>query len=993
VAREPEEGRLEKTKSFKMLLPGTVISHYKIIEKIGEGGMGVVYKATDTRLDRTVALKFLPPGLLCDSDAKARFEHEAKAASALNHPSIATIYEIDEAEGRCFIAMEFLEGGSLKGLLKTRDLSLKEILDLVIQIGEGLNVAHESGVTHRDMKPDNIMLTRKGLAKIMDFGLAKLKGATRLTREGTTLGTLRYMSPEQVRGRGVDARSDLFSLGVVLYEMITGHLPFGGEDEAAVMNSILNVGPEPLARYKTDVSEGLQRIVDKALAKEKEERYQHADEVVADLKRERHISDGGESTAATQVVTSPGPKKHTLRLGGILGAIAVMIILYFIFQPFRIDMGPDRAAIAQENSLAIMYFENMVDPDDTDKTGQMVTALLITDLSESEYMRILSRQRLYDILVRLGKDDQKVIDKSVASRVAAEAGVKWILTGTVLQVEPHIVLTSEISEAETGEILATQRVAGDRGEDLFAVIDGLTGEIRKDMSLPEEAQTEEDRPIAEVTTHSEEAYRHFLEGVVLSDKYYTDEAEVSFRRAVEHDSTFAMALYFLATLTVGEESRELADKALKYSANASEIERYYIESYHAFIAYDYDETIRKLQRILDRWPDEKITHFTMAVIYSQMLGKPELAIHHCRRTLEIDPLFKRAYNQMAYAYERLGDSDSSLWAINSYIDLAPDEPNPYDTRGDLYSYSGRLEEALASYKRADEIKPGFSTLKIGHMHLFAGRYAQAESCYKVMASASDRWDRSEARTYLAIVPLYQGKFGEALKVLDRAIGADQMEQTVRRQNADKRRLAANIHLALEAYETAVEEALNSRDVLIRAYPDNPVFIVDFYAHVLARTGRIAEAEEVLRDLESRMDKEALNRSHTYWVIKGNIARAKGDMDEAVGYFEKGLEIAPDPYFHIRSMLGEAYLEGGRLDQAVAALERALLRYDAARALVPIRAVKAHYSLGLAYEKSGWLSKASEQYETFLDIWKEADDPGIPAVEDARQRLARLKGGA
>jgi tetratricopeptide (TPR) repeat protein len=699
-----------------------------------------------------------------------------------------------------------------------------------------------------------------------------------------------------------------------------------------------------------------------------------------------------ESSATAQVKTSLRPKRRAFRLTGIFAAVAVAVILYLIFQPFHIRVGPDRAAIAQENSLAVMYFENLVDPEDADKTGQMVTALLITDLSESEYMRVLSRQRLYDILARLGEKDQKVIDRSVVSRVAEEAGVKWILTGTVLQIKPQIVLASEISDAETGEILASQRVDGEVGEGLFAVIDKLTVEVREDMSLPEEAKTEEDRQIADVTTHSQEAYRHYLDGLDFQDKYYDDEAEVSFRKAVEHDSTFAMALYSLSTVTVGDERRDLMGRALRHSANASRAERYHIEAYEAFERRDYEEAIRRLQRIIDIDPDSKDTHFTMALIYYARLGKPGPGIYHCKRVLEIDPLYKPAYNQMAYAYHQIGDHDSSLWAINKYIALAPDEPNPYDTRGDLYAYAGRTDQALASYLKADEIKPGFSTLKIGHMHLFEGRYAQAESCYKVMAAASDKWDRSKARAYLAIVPLYQGKFEDALTVIDAGIGADQMEQTLRRYSADKYRLAANIHLALEAYDAAVTEALNSRDILVRAYPDNPAFIADFYVHVLARTGRIEEAEETLRDLESRIEEEALDHVHTYWVIKGNIARAKGHLDEAIVYFEKGLEVAPDPYFHIRSMLGEAYLEAGRLDQAVATLEKALLRHDAARVLSPVRAVKAYYSLGLAYEKSGWTSKAIEQYETFLDIWKEAD-PGIPAVEDARRRLAHLKSGA
>jgi tetratricopeptide (TPR) repeat protein len=639
-----------------------------------------------------------------------------------------------------------------------------------------------------------------------------------------------------------------------------------------------------------------------------------------------------------------------------------------------------------------MYFENMVDPEDADMTGQMVTALLITDLSESQYMRVLSRQRLYDILARLGNEDLKLIDKSVASRVAEEAGAKWILTGTVLQVEPRIVLASEISEAETGEILASQRVDGEAGEDLFSVIDRLTVEIREDMSLPDEAQSEKDRRIADVTTHSQEAYRYYLEGLELLDKYYVSDAEASFRKAVELDSTFAMALYNLAAITVGKEREDLVERALRHSANASRIERYFIEAFEAFNRHDYEESIRRLQKITDIEPDHKDTELTMGIIYSQFLGEQEAGIYHLKRTLEIDPLCKTAYNTMAYAYERSGDQDSSLWAINKYIDLAPDEANPYDTRGDLYAFSGRLDRAMESYKKADEIRPGFSTLKIGHMHLFNGRYAAAESCYNAAASSSDKWDRSEARTYLAIIPIYQGKFEEGLEMLDLAIGADEMEQVLRRWNAEKYRLATNIYLQRQDYDEAAKRARRTRDVLLKAYPENPGFVFDLYVHALVRAGRITEAEEALDILESTLADGAPIHSYTYLSIKANIACAKGDLDAAIGYFEDALKSAPDPYFYIRAMLGEAYLEAGRLEQAVSILEQALSRYDAPRLLIPIRAVKTYYSLGRAYEESGWTDKAVQQYEVFLEIWKDAD-PGMPEIEDARRRLAGLKSGA
>ncbi len=321
--------------------------------------------------------------------------------------------------------------------------------------------------------------------------------------------------------------------------------------------------------------------------------------------------------------------------------------------------------------------------------------------------------------------------------------------------------------------------------------------------------------------------------------------------------------------------------------------------------------------------------------------------------------------------------------------MAPDEPNPYDSRGDLYAYTGRLDKALESYRKAEEIKPGFSILKIGHMNLLKGNYARAESCYMVKASGDDKWDRSEARCYVAVIPMYQGKFKEALAVLDDVIGADQIEQTLRLRYGDKHRLAATVYLELEDYDKALEHAILRRDALTEAYPDYPGHRTEFYVHVLAQAGRVEEAGEALRPYEKLLGNQIPTPPYSYYLEKGNIFRAKGEPDSGVAYLEQALEVAADPYFHVRCMLGEAYLEAGRLDQAVDMLEQAVSRYDISMALVPILAVKSHYLLGRAYEGSGWTDKAIEQYETFLEIWKDAD-PGIPSLEDARLRLARLK---
>ena len=301
---------------------GKTLSHYKVIEKLGEGGMGAVYRAEDTKLHRAVALKCLPLQFASDEEAKQRFVQEALATSSLNHPNIATIYYTFEEEGQEFICMEYVEGETLTTLLASRPLPIDQAFDIALQVADGLSEAHKKGIIHRDITADNIMVTPRGLVKIMDFGLAKLKGATRLTRTGSTLGTIAYMSPEQAQGLEVDHRTDIFSLGVLLYEMLAGERPFGGEHEAAIFYSIINETPEPLARYKANAPEELQRIVEKALQKDPNTRYQTAADIVADLKGLQK---------ETTVGVAAKPKKRLLPFLAPASILFVIALLFLIF--------------------------------------------------------------------------------------------------------------------------------------------------------------------------------------------------------------------------------------------------------------------------------------------------------------------------------------------------------------------------------------------------------------------------------------------------------------------------------------------------------------------------------------------------------------------------------------------------------------------------------------------------------------------------------------
>jgi len=967
---------------------GQMILHYRILEKLGEGGMGVVYKAEDTKLKRTVALKFLPRDISEHPQEKARFVQEAQAASSLNHPNVTTIHGIESSPQGDFIVMECVEGRTLKEIIEKDEIRIKDVIDIGVQVCEGLTAAHEKGIVHRDIKSSNIMLTPKGRIKIMDFGLAKRKDAEQITETPSTLGTVAYMSPEQASGERVDRRSDIFSLGVVLYEMLTGRLPFEGEHMAAIIYSILNEEPQPIARYNSRVSGKLEEVVRKALSKDRDERYQHSDDLMADLRHERRLLD---TTRATPGVVRPetGKKRFPILIPFL--AVIILLAALFIFKPFQVRFGSPQKAVAEEHSLAIMYFENVTDPQDQDHTAQMVTSLLITDLSESQYMRVVSRQRLYDILKLMGKENIKVIDQTVASEVAKRAGVRFILTGSILQTKPVMVITAEISEASSGRIMASERVTGGEGEDLFAVVDRLSAQVKLDLALPDEARQEMDRSVADVTTHSPEAYRHYLEGMDYLNKVYNAEAEESFRTALEYDSTFAMAYFRLGLMKDDEKRGPYMAQALQYSGQISQKEKLFIEIMTEIVEGKFSQGIEEMEELARRYPDDKEIHFWLGVFYRQLPGKNQEAVSSLNRAIEIDPLYKTAYNMLAYTYEKQGDFEGSLWAINKYAAIAPDEANPYDTRGDLYSYNGQIEQAMTSYRRALEVKANFypSLIKMGHMYLFRREYARAESCYMAVASCEEKSYRAAGRTLLALIPMYQGRLDEALEVLDHGIAADQMEQVGGGRNAFKYYLKAEIYSRKEQWAKALEETEKGRAIQIEADPETLVGARDFLACVLVESGREAEARRILQTLKRDIEEKMPLVLYQYRQALGCVELFTGDALAAVVHLERAVEEAMETPFLGRLFLARAYLDAGRHGEAVNLLESVLSRYDEARAIRPIWSVRGHYYLGLAYERSGWDRKAVEQYEEFLEIWNDAD-PVLTEVQDARQRLERLR---
>ncbi|MDH3890622.1 MAG: protein kinase [candidate division Zixibacteria bacterium] len=975
----------DKTRTHVVLTKGTMVSHYRIACKIGAGGMGEVYLAEDSKLSRNVALKFLPTHLSNDEDCRERFKREAQATAKLSHPNVVTIFEVSEYQGRPFFAMEHVGGKSLRDLTKERELDLDEVTGLAIQTLEGLHKAHQSGVTHRDVKPSNIVIDADGRPKLLDFGLAAIEGLDKVTKTGSTLGTVGYMSPEQIQGKDVDQRSDLFSFGVVLYEMVTARLPFEGDNEASVMNAVLSESVEPLSRYKSDVPDELQNIVSKLLEKDASLRYQHADDVITDLKRLRRDSD---SSIITPTVTTQ--TRNTTRYL-VPTLIVILLVAMLVFKPWELQQQGAGDASAETNRLAIMYFDNLADPADSQKMGEIATNLLITDLSESRFVQVVSSQRLYDILKNLGREGEKTIDHSTASQIAERAKAKWMLLGSILGTDPQIVMTAQLIEVSSGTAVASQRINGKPGEDIFTLVDKLTVEIKSDLSLPEEALTETDRPVAEVTTTSPEAYRHYLEGVELGFQRYLADAELALKQAITLDSTFAMAFYQLARVGQGPRRRTYLAKALEFSTNSRYKEKLTIEAYHAWVNGEPLKSLARCQEIVKRYPDDKEAHLNMAIFYSYGFRQVNMAIKHYTRAIELDSLYGSAYNALAYCYNDIGDFDKSIWAMNKYIELEPDQANPYDSRGELFAGNGRIDEAIGSFAKAIEIKGDFyqSWGNLGLMHLYKRNYDEAQRCFDRLLESPRKNDRSVARQYPALVLVHQGRFEQALSVLEQGIAADRMEKA---ETWPKHYQVARIYAELGE----IDKGLAAMQVAMEGYRENRGLLVPiqhFYIQMLAEGGRIDEAETALAEWKGPIAPDDSAKLSLWWIAAGCVERAKGDLPAAVEYFGTASSMYSSrgytSGFRAYLMLAKTQQVNGQLGEAVNGYEQLLSTFSEDRLQWTIESVKLHYYLGTAYEESGWNDKAIEQYETFLDIWKDADS-GLVAVDDAKERLAKLK---
>jgi serine/threonine protein kinase/Flp pilus assembly protein TadD len=980
----------------------TFAGKYQIIEELGQGGMGRVYKALDTTVNEKVALKLIKPEIAVDKKTIERFKNELKFARKIRHKNVCQMYDLNTEEGSYYITMEYVTGQDLKGLIRQSGrLAVETGISITKQICDGLEEAHRLGVVHRDLKPSNIMIDRDGSARIMDFGIARSVERKGLTGAGVMIGTPEYMSPEQVESKETDQRSDIYSLGVILYEMVTGRVPFEGDTPFTVGVKHKSETPTDPKELNAQIPEDLSRVIMKCLEKDKEKRYQDAGEVRAEIAR---IEEGmptavreipkGKPLTSREITITVGPKKLFIPVLVVM-ALVIAAVIIWQFMPKKESV----AVPSGKPSLAVLYFKNNTGEKSLDHWRTMLSNLLIADLTQSKHIRVLSEDRLFNILSELNQIDAETYTSEVLDQVASQGGVNHILQGAYAKAGDEFRINVMLQDASTSELIGSESVAGVGESSIFTMVDDLTRRIKTNFDLSDEdIASDIDKEVGLVTTNSPEAYRYYVEGIKYDIKGDYRKVIENMEKAVAIDPEFASAYnamaWSYANMGYFAEERKYLQKAMELSDRLSDREKYLIQGnfYYRSVTTSH-KAQDALERLVEIYPNDISGNNLLGILYGR-LGEEERAVERYQVCIDNETKDVVIFLNQSSAYRAMGMYDKAAHVIEAYLNNIGSHVMAHRRLAQLHRLQGNFDLALAEVEKAMKLSPTSwqNFLSRGDVFLYMGDLEKAEEDYRKPLEKDEPVAHVSGLVGFATLNLRQGKFQET-----RAYVKDGLEQ------AEK--LGQNVWLRnWQTYMAYME--------IIFGHPDRALQILNEMYNsavkdenfgqqltALREMGRaylemddINEAQNIANKLEQKAE-DALNKKiiRNYYFIMGLIELKKNNYSQAIKFIQMGLPLLPaNSGLHLQftDFLGLAYYKAGDLENAMRAYEK-ITSLTTGRIEFADIFVKSFHMLGKIYEDQGIMAKAIENYETFLDLWKDAD-PGIAEVEDAKKKLVILR---
>jgi tetratricopeptide (TPR) repeat protein len=936
---------------------GSVVGHYRILDRLGAGGMGVVYRAEDIRLGRQVALKFLPPELADNSEALERFQREARVASSLNHPYICTIHDVGEHAGQHFIVMELLDGHTLKEDIARGRLPFDRVLDLGVEIADALDAAHARGIVHRDIKPANIFINRRGEAKVLDFGLAKLaprsaaaseaaasddtRVAEGVTTIGTTLGTVAYMSPEQARGHDIDGRSDLFSFGVVLYEMSTGQLPFPGTTSIAIFEALLTKNPPPPSSVNHSIPSEFDRIVAKALEKDRDIRYQTAADLRSDLKRLKRASES-QSVPVVSAAVTPAAPPPTRRPRWIWIAGAAAAVLALVAGAFLYSNANRTGAFAERDSVVLADFANSTGEPVFDDT---LKEALEVQLRQSPFLSVLPEQRVQGTLKLMGRKPGDKITPEIGRDMCERTASKAMIAGAISQLGSSYVISLNASNCRSGDTLEKAQVQAPGKDDVLKALGSAVEQLRRGLGESLASIEKYDAPIQGATTASLEALKSYSLGMSTRRRQGDAASLPFFKTAVEQDPQFALAHARLGTVyaNMGERvlSRTHTTKAYELKDRVSEPERLYITArYHTTVEVSTQKAIDAYQVWIQTYPKDFVPHSNVAGLY-----------------------------------EGRGEHEKAAEEYRTAILLAPDEPLPYENLAGVYNSMEKPDEARKMLEGA--IGRGMQDTGF-HTDLYTlafFRHDEAEMARQVEATRKFP-DGFRILTAQIGAALYSGQLVRATELADQFAEESQAKTGLKGAAAT---VWTNVGQSAAAFGDVALARQSAQSALAL---ERSLGILLNSAFCLVMAGDADGAQKLSVEASKLPGTSNEDAQRGFAFISALVRLKKGDA--------AGLSQMPAPKDDndtgVIFMLGAAHFDQGHSEMAAREFKRIVDRKaQTTNALRPL----GYLYYGRTLAQMGKTAESRAQYDEFFALWKNAD-ASVPALRAARAEYARLK---